>query len=1656
MASNKQIRREIYITANGKAAQDVLKALGQYAADLDAQIKKLVADGKANTKEHQQLVTVQKKLSEQMKANISNTEKIDMVMKNLAGSTTRQLRDALKAVRQEISYTSESSGKLEGLRAKMAAIQQQIDKNTGSLKKQNDSWSTAFKNLTAYVGLFAVFKQLKTLITGVITKNLEMSDSLANIRKVSMLAMNDINKMTESMAKWDTRTPLQELNQIAYAGAKLGIGEYGVEALESFVRASNMVNVALKEDLGEEALTALSKITQVMGLIPKMGVEQSMLKTGSAIFRLASTSTATSGKIIDFSNRLLSMGKQGALATADILALGAAVDSMALEPEVASTAFAKLITEVRKGASSIEHDLGITSGALKQLFETGRGMDALIMIFEKMHSSGNVFALDKLFKDLGSDGARLVKTMVTMADKVDMLKTAVATANDAFVEGTAITQEYKIQQETAKGILERANNMWNKAFVNPEGIDMVKQLAQQWYNMSKAMTSSKITITGLKTVLEMLVFSMKTFVSLLPAFVGFFLGRTISQAVIGIGSLVKAVWAAVTAQRALNAAMSANAVGAVVSALAMLVTWLQSLADSEDKAKLGMDKFSKSLKSAKGEVGAAIVELDQYKKAIDTANVGSKQRAAAIKNFNDKFGSYISNLITEKSSVQDIAKAYREASAAIEKKIMAQNKEKDLAQHVAPRADREAQLLYEYDEMAKSGSNAAFNGRWLKAYVDDNLRTKGFHATVTELMKRSGVGTSHAFSDDRNYKALWNAIYNSNGDVGETFAGYRMGDTRKRFNIQYTDGERQTAMAVAYIRQRAAREQALDEVNKKYALYPDFELREDVSPVFIADGDGDKGSKSTKATNPNASAQNIAKTRANALISNIKAFYEEQQRKYLEWVVEMNKDGERVSEGQQTAELNAIEQRMNAALGAARQSIATLDSGWQEFLATMDSDIKIQADDTSSQLLEAIKSANVTELNTLLGKLSSDISKENNRSLSENLGALLDEIFAKGSANLRKKAEEQLKHQRSIQRILSSNDYTGSVDRSTRSNMETAGLLPKAASVDATTAEGLSVLNTSFDALTAKTRDYAAELYRINPASATFREDFLAFLSVAKEGFDFAKLTGSELSALYIELARYLEEYSAAQKKEYDNRKKLSDNDWKWKGRDNRQEYVSNTLSEVNNGTYRFRRAAQGEDHTSERSGIMGGNRFLDQFSYNANLESGRAEILLLQEKIEWMKQYKLASSEIAEQEAALAQKQDAYISALMQTMKERMDAIYSLHQPIMDFGTAAGEAFATMTQDAEAGRDALKAAVGDMIKSMMKQTVAMTEEYIKRRMMQKVNDRLVSVQLKKSGKEQEAQEQANNAISTGLQEAAGQAKLDITKDVGSEVVKATVVQNETIANSAAQTAQSEVSSNAAATEANVGLGIASGAAKTIGSLGWWGIPLIAVITAALNALLGFAMGKVSSLFGGGKKKDVATSNVKLTSGMLTYDQGNLQSLPSLRRYQAYDSGNMGELKPFTDTNGKVYWAEEGSIPLSGVSLLTRPTATTVNGQPSIVAENGPELVIGRETTKAMMMNNPDLLRMLLQYNSNHSGRRAYDTGNLPSLSDASAAPSSLSPEISSLLSDMQQTNTALLRVVGTLTAQLNKPLKAAVDMWGHEGLYESLKKGEQFMKGKG
>ena len=97
-------------------------------------------------------------------------------------------------------------------------------------------------------------------------------------------------------------------------------------------------------------------------------------------------------------------------------------------------------------------------------------------------------------------------------------------------------------------------------------------------------------------------------------------------------------------------------------------------------------------------------------------------------------------------------------------------------------------------------------------------------------------------------------------------------------------------------------------------------------------------------------------------------------------------------------------------------------------------------------------------------------------------------------------------------------------------------------------------------------------------------------------------------------------------------------------------------------------------------------------------------------------------------------------------------------------------------------------------------------------------------------------------------------------------------------------------------------------------------------------------------------------------------------------------------------------------------------------------------------------MNNPQLLKALVNYDRNYSGRHAYDTGNITEASPTIAAGPSVSDE---MVSDQATTNIALLQAVNTLLKRLEQPIEAKIDMYGRGKLYDSMTKANQFMKNK-
>ena len=1569
-----------------------------------------------------------------------------------------ELRRAYKQLEDELNQINTKSKEFAEKQKSMKELKKNIDEVTGAAHKQGGAWSTAAKIFVAYVGLFGAFNMIKQKITDVINLNFKYSDSLANVRKVTNWSMKDVEELSNKLSKMDTRTSLEGLTQLAYVGSRMGMGKYGVQGLAEFAQASDRVNVALKEDLGDDAMLVLSKFVETMGEVEKHGgnISEAFDSVSSSIFKLASTSTANGGNILEFAKRLTGLSKSAHITSDQLLGLASASDSLMLMPEVASTAFGKLITSLWTNYHDIEKMLGMQEDSLKDMMSKGQTMQALVKVLENV-SDKNLSSMDEYFKEFGSDGQRLKSVVVTMAQNIGVLKSHLKESSEAYREGTAVTKEYEIQQQTAQAILERANNMWEKAFVNPDGIDAVKEMAKVWYNFSKELTQSKPFLTSvqilfweLKKAVEALLFVLPgllaylgtrglvmAFTKLIPlmigikgsSIVGFF--TLLTQAI--MGSHI-ATLRLIVSWKQLSLAMKTNIVGLVISVVTSLGVAIYDLVKKTNEASSSVQKFNSSFKGVREAANHAVAELDAYYGAIKRAKKGSNEYQAAMKTYVDKFGMYFKKLKDENGMVQNLAESYRQAAKAIRGKIYLQMQEDDIQKHYKPRIGWSLDKLDAYGKVAPKG----FGTDVLRGYEEDN-RNKNMGTIIADLARRFGsknVARVLASEKEGRSSAQVRKVYKDT-----------LGDGTVHQYVKYEDlpiADQRLFSALRYIRQARSANNVFAGIKNKFAGVQD-EISDYLKAIDAAanedlggggGGKGGSGGKNTPETD-NAAKQEEqkAKTRANALIANIKAFYEEQMRKYLEWVAQMNADGEKVSEGQQKEQMDYLQSQMDKALGTARQSIVTLDDGWQKFYQHMDEDVMVYDEKTSKQLLDSIGKADVGELHKLFTKLSGDLSRENNKTLAENLGALLDQIFANGSKELREAAEKLLARQREIQKILNEHDYTGAVDRNTRSNFDRLGFLQPAEDVRTDSPEGLEKMNTAFDKLTTKARESITVLYSLNPESEEFQNQFLQFLSVANEGFDFSKLSVQDLKALYLELIKYSDEYTAAEKKNADERKKINDFLWNRQGRQADQDNRRRAMQQVGNGVERFRKAGKGEDSNAPRSGEMGGSKFMEDFSYNANIEQSKLEITLIQEKIAWLQKLNATSEQVAELQKSLVEKQDSYILALMQTMKQRAEAVYALYKPLEEFGTAAGQAFATMTKDAEAGRDAFKAAIGDMINSMMKQTVQMTQEYIKRRLMQKVNDKLVSTQIKKSTKEQVAIEKGGADATSAITEAAGDAKVLLTEQVGQQVVNAVKTQTQTTTATAQSAAATDVSTQAAKTEANVGLGIAEGSAKTIGSLGWWGIPLIAVITAVLNGLLGFAMGKVSSLFGKGKDNNTNIKNTKVVSGMLTYDSGNVQ-----------------DLRPFVGNDGSLYWATEDSKPHDGVSLLTQPTATTINGHPSLVAENGPELVIGRETTQAMMMDNPQLLKALVNYDRNYSGRRAYDAGNIAEATPTIATEATANNELT-----IAQANTsvALLQAVNTLLQRLEQPIEAKIDMYGRGKLYDSMTKANQFMKNK-
>ena len=480
---------------------------------------------------------------------------------------------------------------------------------------------------------------------GLVRSAKEFSDQLADVRKTTNLSTSTVRALAGELNKLDTRTSRQELLALARDAGKLGIS--AKEDVLAFVKAGNQINVALGEDLGEDAIKNIGKLVDLFKLKDQFGLEGAMLKVGSAINVLGMSSTASEGYMVDFLKRMGGIAPLAGITVQQTLALGATLDQLGQTSKVSSTALSKLFVKLGADSEKYARIANMSAGAFKELLQKN-ALEAFIAVLEgSRKTEGGLVSLTETLGDMGIDAARAAGVFGVLSNNTDVLREQMGLANKAFAEGSSITDEYNIRNENLAANIEKLGKEFNRLFTNTtvlgwmDGLVAAARNSVQWLirNKDAVITFLKILGTAAGTWITYRVAVAAT--------------TRVEQLAIGITraygtvlALVRGqITAATVATRAFNTAVKLNPIGLLLSGITAAVGLLGSFGSAMEEVSAGVAKETTALQNL-------------YYQII-TTNQGSETRKKLLEQLKALYPDYLKDLDTDKTTNEELGRAVK-------------------------------------------------------------------------------------------------------------------------------------------------------------------------------------------------------------------------------------------------------------------------------------------------------------------------------------------------------------------------------------------------------------------------------------------------------------------------------------------------------------------------------------------------------------------------------------------------------------------------------------------------------------------------------------------------------------------------------------------------------------------------------------------------------------------------------------------------------------------------------------------------------------------------------------------------------------------------------------------------------------------------------------
>lgn len=395
---------------------------------------------------------------------IKNTENKVESLRNAKKKADQEMADGTeinqKQYRELVRELTSAELKLKDLQAEasrsraalaqVSAVTGEIAEKSGNIAKKFAPASLAFAGAGVAATKAAV--EFESAFAGVEKTVDGTTEQLAALRQ-------GILDMAEEIPASTT-----EIAAVAEAAGQLGIA---TDDVLDFTRV--MIDLGEATNLSaDEAASALAKFANITGT-----TADEYSKLGSTIVDLGNNFATTERDIVEMATRLASAGTVAGLSEQDILALSTAMSSVGINAEAGGTAMTQTMTAISKAVSAGGDDLetfakiaGVSASKFADMWgnEPIDAISAFIGGLGKMNENGEdtISVLD----ELGLSGIRQSNMLRALALASNVLDDAVTTANTAWDENIALSNEASKRYATTESQMKILRNGLNNLAIS--------------------------------------------------------------------------------------------------------------------------------------------------------------------------------------------------------------------------------------------------------------------------------------------------------------------------------------------------------------------------------------------------------------------------------------------------------------------------------------------------------------------------------------------------------------------------------------------------------------------------------------------------------------------------------------------------------------------------------------------------------------------------------------------------------------------------------------------------------------------------------------------------------------------------------------------------------------------------------------------------------------------------------------------------------------------------------------------------------------------------------------------------------------------------------------------------------------------------------------